>query len=132
MITVLAAVKAHLEAAGLDVYDGRPKVTPPGDYVLLIDRAPLTGGRMLNRHLDSAEQITVYGVSRDRDRCRAILRRALALLDGWRPIDTPATSPLTRYDASDVISDGPPDDVRHSQSVILRCSVPRGTAPTPQ
>ena len=67
----------------------------------------------------------------DRQRCRELHARCLALLDESRPYTDPAAGLLQRVDTGPILTDGPDGEVRHSITTTLRCAVPRGAAQAP-
>lgn len=130
-MNIVPAILARL--AAYTPHAGRPTVSPPSDYLIVEQRTPSYGPRQHAGTPSTVDAfVTITAVSRDRDRCQANLAAAALLLDDWRPDPAPHTGQLRRYDASDVITpDAPASDVRHSQTAIYRCAVPRVAAPTP-
>ena len=130
-MTLVATVLAALRAAGVDAHDGRPTRTPSSDYVIVEDRNIATGHRRYQTAPKEAAQVAILSVSRDRQRCRELHARCLALLDESRPYADPAAGLLQRVDTGPILTDGPDGEVKHSITTIFRCTVPRGTAQAP-
>ena len=130
-MSLVATVLAALRAAGIDAHDGRPARTPPSDYVIVEDRNIATGHRRYQTAPKEAAQVAILSVSRDRQRCRELHARCLALLDESRPYADPAAGPLQRVDTGPILTDGPDGEVKHSITTIFRCTVPRGAAQAP-
>ena len=130
-MTLVATVLAALRAAGVDAHDGRPTRTPSSDYVIVEDRNIATGHRRYQTAPKEAAQVAILSVSRDRQRCRELHARCLALLDETRPYSDPAAGLLQRVDTGPILTDGPDGEVKHSITTIFRCTVPRGTAQAP-
>lgn len=130
-MSLVATVLAALRAAGIDAHDGRPTRTPPSDYVTVEDRNIATGRRRYQTAPKEAAQVAILSVSRDRQRCRELHARCLALLDESRPYADPAAGLLQRVDTGPILTDGPDCEVRHSITTTLRCTVPRGAAQAP-
>ena len=130
-MSLVATVLAALRAAGIDAHDGRPTRTPSSDYVTVEDRNIATGHRRYQAAPKEAAQVSILSVSRDRQRCRELHARCLALLDESRPYADPAAGPLQRVDTGPILTDGPDGEVKHSITTIFRCTVPRGAAQAP-
>ena len=130
-MSLVATVLAALRAAGIDAHDGRPTRTPPSDYVIVEDRNIATGHRRYQTAPKEAAQVAILSVSRDRQRCRELHARCLALLDESRPYADSAAGPLQRVDTGPILTDGPDGEVRHSTTPTLRCTVPGGAAHAP-
>ena len=130
-MTLVATVLAALRAAGVDAHDGRPTRTPSSDYVIVEDRNIATGHRRYQTAPKEAAQVAILSVSRDRQRCRELHARCLALLDETRPYSDPAAGLLQWVDTGPILTDGPDGEVKHSITTIFRCTVPRGTAQAP-
>ena len=130
-MSLVATVLAALKAAGVDAHDGRPTRTPSSDYVIAEDRNIATGHRRYQTAPKEAAQVAILTVSRDRQRCRELHARCLALLDESRPYADPAAGPLQRVDTGPILTDGPDGETRHSITTIFRCTVPRGAAQAP-
>ena len=130
-MSLVATVLAALRAAGVDAHDGRPTRTPPSDYVIVEDRNIATGHRRYQTAPKEAAQVAILSVSRDRQRCRELHARCLALLDESRPYTDPAAGLLQLVDTGPILTDGPEGEVRHSITPPLRCTVPRGAAQAP-
>ena len=80
-MSLVATVLAALRTAGIDAHDGRPTRTPPSDYVIVEDRNTPTGHRRYQTAPKEAAQVALLSASRDRQRCRELHARCLALLD---------------------------------------------------
>ena len=130
-MSLVATVLAALRAAGIDAHDGRPTRTPPSDYVIVEDRNIATGHRRYQIAPKETAQVAILTVSRDRQRCRELHARCLALLDESRPYTDPAAGLLQRVDTGPILADGPDGEVKHSITTTLRCTVPRGAAQAP-
>ena len=130
-MSLVATVLAALKAAGIDAHDGRPTRIPPSDYVIVEDRNIATGHRRYQTAPKETAQAAILTVSRDRQRCRELHARCLALLDESRPYADPAAGLLQRVDTGPILTDGPDGEVRHSITTIFRCAVPRGAAQAP-
>ena len=130
-MSLVATVLAVLRAAGIDAHDGRPARTPPSDYVIVEDRNIATGHRRYQTAPKETAQAAILTVSRDRQRCRELHARCLALLDETRPYTDPAAGLLQRVDTGPILTDGPDGEVKHSITTIFRCTVPRGAAQAP-
>ena len=130
-MSLVAPVLAALRAAGIDAHDGRPTRTPPSDYVIVEDRNIATGHRRYQTAPKETAQVAILTVSRDRQRCRELHARCLALLDETRLYTDPAAGLLQRVDTGPILTDGPDGEVKHSVTTIFRCTVPRGAAQAP-
>ena len=130
-MSLVATVLAALTAAGIDAHDGRPTRTPPSDYVIVEDRNIATGHRRYQTAPKETAQVAILSVSRDRQRCRELHARCLALLDETRLYADPAAGLLQRVDTGPILTDGPSAEIRHSITTTLRCAVPRGAAQAP-
>ena len=130
-MSLVATVLAVLRAAGVDAHDGRPTRTPPSDYVIVEDRNIATGHRRYQIAAKETALAAILTVSRDRQRCRELHARCLALLDETRLYTNPAAGPLQRVDTGPILTDGPDGEVKHSITTIFRCAVPRGAAQAP-
>ena len=130
-MSLVATVLAALRAAGIDAHDGRPTRTPPSDYVIVEDRNIATGHRRYQTAPKETALAALLSVSRDRQRCRELHARCLALLDETRPYADPAAGLLQRVDTGPILTDGPDGEVKHSITTIFRCTVPRGAAQAP-
>ena len=130
-MSLVATVLAALRAAGVDAHDGRPTRTPPSDYVIVEDRNIATGHRRYQTAPKETALAALLSVSRDRQRCRELHARCLALLDETRPYADPAAGLLQRVDTGPILTDGPDGEVKHSITTIFRCTVPRGAAQAP-
>lgn len=130
-MSLVATVLAALRAAGIDAHDGRPTRTPPSDYVIVEDRNIATGHRRYQTAPKETAQAALLSVSRDRQRCRELHARCLALLDETRLYADPAAGLLQRVDTGPILTDGPDGEVKHSITTIFRCTVPRGAAQAP-
>lgn len=130
-MSLVATVLAALRAAGIDAHDGRPTRTPPSDYVIVEDRNIATGHRRYQTAPKETAQAAILTVSRDRQRCRELHARCLALLDETRLYADPAAGLLQRVDTGPILTDGPDGEVKHSITTIFRCTVPRGAAQAP-
>ena len=130
-MSLVATVLAALKAAGIDAHDGRPTRTPPSDYVIVEDRNIATGHRRYQIAPKETAQAAILTVSRDRQRCRELHARCLALLDESHPYTNPAAGLLQRVDTGPILTDGPDGEVKHSITTTFRCTVPRGAAQAP-
>ena len=130
-MSLVATVLAVLRAAGIDAHDGRPARTPPSDYVIAEDRNIATGHRRYQTAPKETAQVAILTVSRDRQRCRELHARCLALLDETRLYTDPAAGLLQRVDTGPILTDGPDGEVKHSITTTFRCTVPRGAAQAP-
>lgn len=130
-MSLVATVLAALRAAGIDAHDGRPTRTPPSDYVIVEDRNIATGHRRYQIAPKETALAALLSVSRDRQRCRELHARCLAMLDETRPYADPAAGLLQRVDTGPILTDGPDGEVKHSITTIFRCTVPRGAAQAP-
>ena len=130
-MSLVATVLAVLRAAGVDAHDGRPTRTPSSDYVIVEDRNIATGHRRYQTAPKETAQVAILTVSRDRQRCRELHARCLALLDETRLYADPAVGLLQRVDTGPILTDGPDGEVKHSITTTFRCTVPRGAAQAP-
>ena len=114
--------------AMLNPQDGIPPKTPGADYVIIHVSGPGdTNRRLSGRAAADVIDVHLVAVSRSKEGCRATRARALPLLDGWRPVDHPACSPMTRITTGNPpLRDGPSGDERWSHTTVYRCVIPRG------
>lgn len=122
--TLTDAIMARLKAtapAGLTVFDGEPPSTPTGRYVVVTtnvgtarpDRLAQAGGSRDLRWL-----LTCKTVGRTRPGVRAATDWLRATITDATPTDGPSTGPLLELGGSDMLTDGPEGDRRHSQTLI--------------
>lgn len=118
-----AVIDALRDAAPSDmaVFDGEPVATPSGRYVVVItgtgtatpDRLAQVGGSRDLRWL-----LTCKTVGRTRDGVRRATDWLRAVITDLAPTAGPSTGPLRELGGSDLLTDGPEGDRRHSQTII--------------
>lgn len=120
-------VLIRLRSGGIQVYDGAPAETPKtGRYLIFYG----TGGLARQDRLEGGSQTYLWPcrvvcVGRTKPGLRAAVADVRALLTDWRPDPDPAASPMWEEVAGPELTDGPPDDERHSVTLEYRLTTRR-------
>ncbi|SDD40977.1 hypothetical protein [Auraticoccus monumenti] len=117
----MQAIVARGRAAELDVYDGKPLVTPPDRYVVAWDDP----GRAEAETYDGASSrventIVFHCVARTRDGLRDLVQTVRDTYTDWAPDDRPSSSPMAEVAAQSLKDGGPENDERFSHGIRYR------------
>ncbi|MBK9156716.1 MAG: hypothetical protein IPM11_01070 [Micropruina sp.] len=121
---VVDSMLARVRPLGLSAFDGSAPVTPMVRYVALFEEI---GPIPLERLSGDGASFPWTGRAVVCAGTREGLRDAVALVRGayrmWRPLGFPASTPLVEIQTGPVLTDGPAEDVRHSQTLVYRTTL---------